>query len=202
MRRRLAVIVAAVCALVLLPIATNVATGIELPAFLARNRWLSWAGVAVFGLIAIAGAVRGQERERRSSAPVVLPGDRSRAIHHIRETIRQRLDHSMGEVVRAELELDSYRRAVEPPARTYVGIPGETWEPGPNSTVLDAFDRFDESLLILGEPGAGKTTMLLELACAVLGRAGDDGPLPVLVELGAWPPAERRTARRSDNASD
>lgn len=79
---------------------------------------------------------------------------------------------------------------------------GGAWEPGRSLTVLDAFDRFDESLLILGEPGAGKTSMLLELASAVLDRAGDNGPLPVLVELGAWRPAGRRTAPLPDNISD
>lgn len=196
LRRRLAVIIPAVCALILLPIATNIATGVALPAFLGRNKWLSWVGVVVFGLIAVLAVVREQREPRRSPVTAVLPDDRSRAIHHIREIIRQRLDQSMGELVRAELGLESLRTAVAPPTRTYVGVPGGTWEPDGNSTVLDAFDRFDESLLILGEPGAGKTTMLLQLASALLDRTGGNGPLPVLVELGSWRP-DKRTARDS-----
>jgi hypothetical protein len=157
--------------------------------------------VVVFGMIAVLAAVRGQREQRRSSATVVLPDDRSRAIRHIREIMRQRLDQSMSGLVRAELTLESVRDAVAPPTRTYVGIPGETWEPDHSSAVLDAFDRFDESLLILGEPGAGKTTMLLELASALLDRAGDNGPLPVLIELGTWRPGTRRTADTSEELS-
>src|SRR5262249_19508413 len=104
-------------------------------------------------------------------------------------------------LVRAELELDRVRDAVAPPEHTYVGVPGGAWEPDHSSTVLDAFDCFDESLLILGEPGAGKTTMLLELASALLDRAGDNGPLPVLVELSAWRPGRRRAADASEDMS-
>jgi tetratricopeptide (TPR) repeat protein len=51
-RRRIAVIIPAVCALILLPVATNIATG-ALPDFITRNRWLSWVGVVVFGMIAV-----------------------------------------------------------------------------------------------------------------------------------------------------
>ena len=44
---------AGVCMLVLLPIATNIATGGAVPAFL-RQAWVSWTGVALFGLVAVA----------------------------------------------------------------------------------------------------------------------------------------------------
>lgn len=43
---------AGVCVLVLLPIATNIATGGSVPAFL-RQGWVSWTAVAVLGLIAV-----------------------------------------------------------------------------------------------------------------------------------------------------
>ena len=50
------------------------------------------------------------------------------------------------------------------------------------------FDRLDESMLLLGAPGAGKTTQLLDLAAALVDRArGDDeATVPVLLDLAAW----------------
>ena len=42
--------------------------------------------------------------------------------------------------------------------------------------------------LILGKPGGGKTTTLLELAEALLERAEGDSnaPIPVILELSSW----------------
>lgn len=56
--------------------------------------------------------------------------------------------------------------------------------------IVDVFDREDiqRQLLILGEPGAGKTTELLHLAQDLLKRAleNEDFPIPVLLELTTW----------------
>ncbi|WP_041227101.1 NACHT domain-containing protein [Crinalium epipsammum] len=56
--------------------------------------------------------------------------------------------------------------------------------------IVEVFDRQElaRQLLILGEPGAGKTTMMLELAEDLLQRAIADKaePIPVLVSLSSW----------------
>jgi hypothetical protein len=48
--------------------------------------------------------------------------------------------------------------------------------------------------LILGKPGGGKTTTLLELAEALIERAeGDsDAPIPVILELSTWQEVTKR----------
>jgi hypothetical protein len=50
------------------------------------------------------------------------------------------------------------------------------------------FDGLDSELLILGEPGSGKTTMLLELTRTLLDRAERDEtlPMPIVFPLASW----------------
>jgi F0F1-type ATP synthase assembly protein I len=57
-------------------------------------------------------------------------------------------------------------------------------------TMMAVFDRRDVAgrLLILGEPGAGKTTTLLELAQELVAQAetDDSAPVPIIFELSNW----------------
>ncbi len=59
-----------------------------------------------------------------------------------------------------------------------------------DTTILQVFERDDvqRKLLILGEPGSGKTTTMLELARDLLSRAKQDvhQPTPVLLNLSSW----------------
>lgn len=81
--------------------------------------------------------------------------------------------------------------------------PGEVWRPWDmileafdresqvlpaGSRILDVYDNIRGSLLILGEPGAGKTTALLELARDAITRAEEDSeqPLPIVFNLSSW----------------
>ncbi len=57
-----------------------------------------------------------------------------------------------------------------------------------HQTIGDAFRHSGEMLLILGEPGAGKTTELLKLADILLEKAKHDGDarIPVVLNLSSW----------------
>jgi hypothetical protein len=65
-------------------------------------------------------------------------------------------------------------------------VADETLPPGIH--VLDVFDKLNGKLLILGEPGSGKTTTLLEMTRDLLERAeaDDEHPLPVVFNLSSW----------------
>lgn len=61
--------------------------------------------------------------------------------------------------------------------------------PLPQGTkMVEVFDEMNQALLILGEPGSGKTTMLLELARDTITRAESDPtlPIPVVFNLSSW----------------
>jgi predicted NACHT family NTPase len=56
------------------------------------------------------------------------------------------------------------------------------------ASILDVFDDMQRELLILGEPGAGKTILLLQLARRLIERARQDAdePVPVMLKLSSW----------------
>ena len=64
-------------------------------------------------------------------------------------------------------------------------------EPKPlpaGTTVSKVFNKVDDSLLILGPPGSGKSTALLELARDLLNQTEQDAqlPIPVVFNLSSW----------------
>lgn len=63
----------------------------------------------------------------------------------------------------------------------------------PETKTVEVFDAVGGELLILGKPGSGKTTMLLDLARDLIARAEKDDklPIPVVFNLSSW--AEKRT---------
>jgi hypothetical protein len=58
----------------------------------------------------------------------------------------------------------------------------------PGTSIVQAYDDAGHGLLILGEPGAGKTTLVLDLAHELLTRAESDPthPIPVILNLSSF----------------
>ena len=69
-------------------------------------------------------------------------------------------------------------------------LPDEVFDtPLPLGTnITDVYDEAEGTLLIMGEPGAGKTTVLLQLVSDLLLRAEMNGrhPIPVVFSLASW----------------
>jgi DNA polymerase III delta prime subunit len=83
--------------------------------------------------------------------------------------------------------------AVERPMDILVQRPDKADQPlPPGKRVVDVYDELGGSLLILGAPASGKTTLLLELARDLLDRAEQEEshPIPVVFPLSTW--AEQR----------
>ncbi len=112
-------------------------------------------------------------------------------LQFVKQEVESRLRQSLHNAVLINLGKAAQPEQVKRPWDAEVKIGARPAEPIPETTsILDVFDRSDlgGKLLILGNPGAGKTTTLLDLAKALIGRAEADVdfPIPVLFNLSAW----------------
>lgn len=120
-------------------------------------------------------------RERRNRAAM---------LQLVRNTwIKGVLEQSLHGAALLELGMEYNPAAVDHPWDMVVQIPDRPNKALPPKTrIVEVFDELGGSLLILGEPGSGKTTMLLELARDLIARAEQDEtlPLPVVFNLSSW----------------
>ncbi|PSP01845.1 MAG: hypothetical protein BRC51_12680, partial [Cyanobacteria bacterium SW_12_48_29] len=101
------------------------------------------------------------------------------------------LETSLHEQARIELGLEERRDAVAHPWGMVWETPNQARQTlGPGVRVINQFDQMGvgRTLLILGEPGSGKTITLLELARDLIERAERDAhqPIPVVFNLSSW----------------
>ncbi len=104
------------------------------------------------------------------------------------------LEKSLFQAVLIDLGMTRMQDAVDNPfAETpwtgQLERPGAETQPlAPQQKLADVFEEEGGSLLVLGEPGSGKTTSMLDLARGLLARAEDDPhrPVPVVFNLSAW----------------
>jgi hypothetical protein len=124
------------------------------------------------------------ERRRVRDRQVMLARVRHRWINGV-------LDQSLSNETRIRLELQRRPDLIAPPGM--IRRRKNQAEPLPAGTcITTVFNELGGGLLILGAPGSGKTTALLELARHLLNSAENDEtkPMPVVFNLSSW------TARR------
>ena len=100
------------------------------------------------------------------------------------------LEKSVHEAALLELGLELREEAVDNPWRMVIEGPDQTRETLPRERkIKDIFDEANRLLLILGEPGSGKTTTLLQLArdlIAEVDLSTFTQPIPVILNLSTW----------------
>ena len=107
------------------------------------------------------------------------------------------LEKSLHGAALITLGLEERKDAIESPWGKVLQIPDQPNRPLPPSTkIVDVFDQKGQPLLILGEPGSGKTTMLLELARDTIARAEKDPnePIPIVLNLSSWTDSKQSIA--------
>ena len=93
--------------------------------------------------------------------------------------------------------LEERPAAVAPPWNLLLETSGKTPKTPPaGTTVVSLFDQIGtgRTLLILGEPGSGKTIALLQLARDLIARAGQASEhlIPVVLNLSSWASTRRK----------
>lgn len=101
------------------------------------------------------------------------------------------LEKSLHTTALSELGLEEQLDAIERPFSSVQEIPDEFRQTLPEGTsITEVFNQMGEgrTLLILGEPGAGKTTILLKLTGDLIARTEEDlsQTIPVVFNLSSW----------------
>ncbi|HLO33893.1 MAG TPA: NACHT domain-containing protein [Anaerolineales bacterium] len=99
------------------------------------------------------------------------------------------LERSLYNEVLIELGMEERPGAVNHPWDMQLKMPDkENRILPPGTSIMQVFDEMNGTVLILGEPGSGKTMVLLELArdCITRAELDDAQPIPVVFNLSSW----------------
>jgi DNA polymerase III delta prime subunit len=123
--------------------------------------------------------------------PPSKPVERNRRdlLNDVKGEVANRLAQSLHSAMLINLQKEKQPQQVSRTGDREVTIPHQPSSPLPPGTqIIDVFDQDAGRLLVLGAPGAGKTTTLLQLAKELIARAQTDAgtPMPVLLNLSSW----------------
>lgn len=109
----------------------------------------------------------------------------------IEQEVDSRLAQSLHNHVFVTLDKESYPEQVRRLWDAEIKIGAKPPQPiPPKTSIIKAFEQTEIAgrLLILGAPGSGKTTTMLDLAKALVAKAKQDlvRPIPVLFNLSSW----------------
>jgi NACHT domain len=149
-----------------------------------------WTLLTFLGLLLLTGLFWLGSRGRSPTPQRALSEhDRVYMLKRLRFQYKQMLAQSLQGVVQIELGLASRSAAVQNVASLSLRLPDQPEQLLPPSTsIVQAYELAQQELLILGEPGAGKSTQLLELAHHLVEQAKHDAaqPLPIVLPLSSW----------------
>ncbi|MEA5464957.1 tetratricopeptide repeat protein [Leptothoe sp. PORK10 BA2] len=135
-----------------------------------------------------------------NSQEAVRPDAEKDLLEAVRRWVESRLEGQLHHAVKLNLQKEAQPQQVRPwGMEVKVAIAQSSQLLPPETGIGQVFDQCLGRLLILGEPGAGKTTSLLDLALELVERAEDDPQqrIPVIVDLSDWQPiVSRLTSRR------
>lgn len=120
---------------------------------------------------------------------MIHPRNRVRALAQVQRRIENRLAGSLSQIAKITLTVTETDSSIVRPMHLMVADVSANQDPKDAAkNIIQAFDESDQSLLLLGNPGSGKTTMLLELAQNLHDKAiaDDNAPIPAVIDLARW----------------
>jgi hypothetical protein len=195
-RHAFRIVLSAFASLLVVPVAVNIGTGGNAPAWLKPFvNWL-WP-IAIVCVVLVIALELWDKRESRGSISTRRPNDPRNiqlALAQVARYVEARQRGSLAEQVRIALALDERPESVRQPAHLVQRVSGDEFQLSADLTIADVFVQMNESMLVLGAPGAGKTTQLLDLAQALIvqARSASDPAVPVVLDLADWIVARRR----------
>lgn len=122
---------------------------------------------------------------------VQRPRNEKRLLQDVKKEVAGKLKQSLHNAILINLGKEAQPEQVKCLWSSDIKIGDKKREAIPDETsILEVFDREEIAgkLLILGSPGAGKTTTMLNLAKALVVRSQEDCdyPIPVLFNLSTW----------------
>lgn len=126
-------------------------------------------------------------------------GLRARLLEKVQqERVEPRLRQGLREAIRVDLGLTEMPAAVPARLREYALLESGSPQERPlTGSVQQIFEQAGWQLLILGEPGAGKTNLMLELAEILIRQAKNEPafPIPIVFSLPRWTLLKKITGR-------
>lgn len=115
--------------------------------------------------------------------------NRANVIANVKESwIKGVYENNLQTAARIELELQDFPEALARPNWHLRLQATQSRAISSNTPIRQIFDESGQALLILGDPGSGKTFTMLELVDALLKevKPENDKPLPVVLNLSSW----------------
>ena len=166
------------------------------------NSFLSILFVALVGVVGVvAGILQFIEYRKGERGQPIFNPDQNQKLRNRRNMlqlvwntwIEGVLKKSLYNEMLIELGMETQPNAVDHPWDMVIQMPDQQpRKVTPGTTMLELFNLTSEALLILGEPGSGKTTMLLELTRQAILRAQEDPVqlIPIVFNLSSWTPKQ------------
>ncbi|MGW4059208.1 NACHT domain-containing protein [Amycolatopsis sp. NPDC004747] len=185
------------------------------------QRWMkdhTSLALVIFGAVTLLGGALGLQRRRDQPDPGLshhpLDPQQDGYLEDLRRKMQvvwidQFLSRSLDRVVPAQLGLRERGDGITAPLRI---AGGEQSDEVTDIVSLYRSDRAERRLVLLGEPGSGKTTQLLHLAEHLL--SDESGPVPIVLSLSTgswkiepnrtstWLPARRRNPKAEEDEED